>query len=654
MTITPVDRWWKELGILLVVCVPFLFWGIGSISFLDPDEGMYGSIAREMATEGDWITPHFNGIRYLEKPPLQFWLSALTIAAFGPSEWGVRLWSALPAFGAALLIWRMGVCLYGRQGGILAAIVFATGMGVFRYVRVAATDFLLVFSLTLAMYGFIKAALSQSSTVNRQSLIGSSEWQIASSQRSTVSPNFLILFYLGIALGVLSKGLIGLVFPLLIVGLFLLLGRGQWQMGSGVRGEQSSVHYSPVGNFYSFFVNRQSFLGFLLFLAIVLPWHIVAALKNPGFFQFYIVDNQFLRFLNIRAFVEDDIPVTTFAFLALTIVWFFPWSLFIPTALSQGFSKQYLKQSPVQHLRLLVGMWALVVFGFFSLSTSKLEHYFLPAIPPLSLMVGGLWSKAFIHPDSRVGLRWNLMAAALGCSAVGIALLVWSDRLTSQGLLSGLGHLNVYYRILQDQGGVLPFTSVAPFVQLLKGLGAVLAIGWPLSYILFHFSMPRASFVTVLGISGLVAVLVFNLVLLIEPYHSSRPVAETLVSRSEPNDLVVHEGPLEYSGGLPFYTGRRINILNGRRGDLDFGSRYSETRYLFLDNDKFVRAWEGDQRVFLVTRSEVQESVLEKLPSKTVFPVGRYGSRLLYTNRRMASNRASMASSQSSIVNSDQ
>jgi len=132
-------------------------------------------------------------------------------------------------------------------------------------------------------------------------------------------------------------------------------------------------------------------------------------------------------------------------------------------------------------------MWALVVFGFFSLSTSKLEHYFLPAIPPLSLMVGGLWSKAFIHPDSRVGLRWNLLAAALGCSVVGIALLVWSDRLTSPGLLSGLGHLNVYYRILQDQGGVLPFTSVAPFVQLLKGLGAVLAIGWPIFLYPFSF-----------------------------------------------------------------------------------------------------------------------------------------------------------------------
>jgi 4-amino-4-deoxy-L-arabinose transferase-like glycosyltransferase len=530
----------------------------------------------------------------------------------------------------------MGVCLYGRQGGILAAIVFATGMGVFRYVRVAATDFLLVFSLTLAMYGFVKVLLSSKAGAEAGSDVRAHSSRLSGS----------LIFYLGIALGVLSKGLIGLVFPLLIVGLFLLLGRGQWQMDSGGRGGQSSVHYSPFAKFYSLFANRYSLSGLLLFLAIVLPWHIMAALKNPGFFQFYIVDNQFLRFLNIRAFVEDDIPVTTFAFLALTIVWFFPWSLFIPAALSQGFSKQYLKQSPVQHLRLLVGMWALVVFGFFSLSTSKLEHYFLPAIPPLSLMVGGLWSKAFIHPDSRGGLRWNLLAAALGCSAVGIALLVWSDRLTSQGLLSGLGHLNVYYRILQDQGGVLPFTSVAPFVQLLKGLGAVLVIGWPLSYILFHFSMPRASFVTVLCISSLVAVLVFNLVLLIEPYHSTRPVAESLVSHSEPNDLVVHEGSLEYSGGLPYYTGRKINVLNGRRGDLDFGSRYSETRYLFLEDDSFARMWQGKQRVFFVSRPGVQQSVLERLPVKKSFLVGRYGSHLLYTNRRMASSQTNSVKSE--------
>ena len=96
-----------ELVLLLAVSLPFLFFGLG-LSFLDPDEGLYGAIAREMVQRGDWVTPRFNGFPYLEKPPLLFWLTALTFRLFGPSEWAVRLWSVLPALGTVLLAWRMG------------------------------------------------------------------------------------------------------------------------------------------------------------------------------------------------------------------------------------------------------------------------------------------------------------------------------------------------------------------------------------------------------------------------------------------------------------------------------------------------------------------------------------------------------------------
>ncbi len=640
MTCTSEAKWWKEAVVLAVVCGSFLFLGIGSTSFLDPDEGMYGAIAREMAEGGDWITPHFNGVRYLYKPPLYFWLISLTTFVFGPSEWAVRIWSSLPALGVALLIWRLGGWLYGRRGGVLAAIVFATSVGVFRYVRVASTDFLLVFSLTLAMYGFIKAALSQSSTVNRQSSIGSSEWRIANGQPSVVNWHPIFLFYLGMGLGVLSKGLIGLVFPLLIVGLFSLLifMNNRWRYSFGG---------SLLATIRLLFMSRCALCGAFIFLALSLPWHIVAALRNPGFFQFYIVDNQFLRFLNSRAFIEDDVPVTTVAFLVLGFVWFFPWSLFIPAALSRGLFERRLEQPHVKHLRLLVWIWALAVIGFFSLSASKLEHYFLPVIPPLSLITGGLWIQGFASPRFVPSLERWLGVGALGCSLFGVGLLLFSDLLTPQALLAGLAELNVYYRILQEQGATLPFASVSPFVQLLKGLGIVLVVGFPLSFIFFRLRFPKASFISILLLGGAVALLVFRLDLVVESHHSSQAVARALMARSGPNDLIVHEGSLEYSGGLPFYTGRQIYLLNGRRGSLDFGSRYDDAKYLFLDNAKFFRAWEGDQRVFLVTRSEVQESVLKNLPSKTVFPVGRYGSRLLYTNRRMAS-------SQSKIVKSEQ
>ena len=343
---------WRELFLILLLSFPFIFWGVGAISLLDPDEGMYGAIAREMAEKGDWITPHFDGVRYLEKPPLYFWLTALTISLVGPSEWTVRLWSALPALGTALLVWRMGRLLYGGASGLLSAIILLTSVGVFRYTRVAATDSLLVFSLTLSLYGFVRIMLNQ-----------------MRGAKSVWSGPFL--FYLGMALGVLSKGLIGALFPLLIAGLYFWF--------SGERISWNRIHFK---------------WGLLLVVVLILPWHLLVAWKNPGFLQFYFVDNQFLRFLSDRAFIEDDVSVGSFAFLGLAFVWFFPWSLFLWGTWRHGLLNAGLAATPEDRLHLVVGLWAFTVIGFFFISPSRLEHYILPALPPLSLVVGASWCES--------------------------------------------------------------------------------------------------------------------------------------------------------------------------------------------------------------------------------------------------------------------
>lgn len=582
-----VNGQWKDLCIILLLSVPFIFLGLGAIDLLDPDEGMYGAIAREMAEKRDWITPHFNGLRYLEKPPLYFWLTALTFVLFEPSEWATRLWSAVPTLGTAVLTWRIGGLLYGRRAGLLSAIILVTSVGVFRYTRVAATDSLLVFSLTLSMYGFVTTIMNQSSAIKDR-------WS---------GP---LLCYLGLALGVLSKGLVGAVFPLLIAGLYL------WFSGDRIA-----------------ISNMQLKWGLVLFLGLTLPWHLLAGWRNPGFFQFYLVDNQLLRFFSSRAFTEDDVPVTTFAFLALTFVWFFPWSLFLSATLRQGFPDRHSVSLPQEKLRLLVGLWTLAVMGFFSLSSSALEHYMLPALPALSLMVGALWVEAVSAPRPLPSLKWLLVASAVGCGLVGVALILWADRLTSDGVFSWLAEMNVYYRILKDQGVAFPFPSVGPFAPLAKGLGTALVIGLPLALVLFLVRKPLASFVAVTGVAAAIAFMVLKLLVVIEPHHSAKSVALALKARAQQGELIVHAGSLEYSGSLPFYTGRQIHVLNGRRGDLDFGSRYPEGQGLFLDDKDFARLWEGGKRVFLITR---QESVLRKLAGQPLFLVGQYGSRSLYSN----------------------
>ncbi|MBI3001997.1 MAG: glycosyltransferase family 39 protein, partial [Deltaproteobacteria bacterium] len=571
-----------------MVSIPFLLFGLGSIDLLDPDEGLYGSIALEMAKSGDWITPHFNGIRYLEKPPLYFWLTAGTAFLFGSSEWVIRLWSAVPTLGTAILTWRLGGLLYGGHAGVLSAIVLVTNVGVFRYARVAATDCLLVFSLALSLYGFVRMMLDRHADAGCISF-GS------------------FCFYLGMALGLLSKGLIGVALPLLVAGLYL------WLSGDRIGIRQICLKW-----------------GVPFFLALILPWHLLAAWKNPGFFEFYVIDNQFFRFLSSRAFLEDDIPVGTAAFIGLTWLWFFPWSLFLLGTLRHGFSDTRSGSTPDDRLRLLVGLWAVVVLGFFSLSSSTLEHYMLPALPPLSLMVGALWAESVRAAEPLPSLKWLLVAGAVGCGLVGGALILSADRLGPEAFRAWMAELNVYYRILREQGAPFPFSSVAPFVELAKELGAVLAIGVPVSLVLFLLRRPLASYAAMIAVAAGIGFLVLRLLLVIEPHHSAKSVAlalNRLAHRSEP---IIHQGSLEYSGSLPFYTGRQIHVLNGRRGDLEFGSRYPEGQGLFLDDAELARLWREPKRVFLVTREPGQGDVLAGLSGQTVFHLGRHGSRSLY------------------------
>jgi hypothetical protein len=408
---------------------------------------------------------------------------------------------------------------------------------------------------------------------------------------------------------VLSKGLVGLVLPLLIVALYALASGGR---AGGLFAIRHSLFASPVAP--------------LLFLALTLPWYLAAAWQNPGFLEFHIVDNQLFRFLGDWSRVEDEIPVTTGAFAASILLWFLPWSLFIVPSLRYGFV------GPSPNLRPLAGAWAAAAIGFFSLSALKLEHYFIPAIPPLSLMTGGLWRKAFASPRSDgTGLKWCLGLGSIGFALVGAGIVGYADSLTPAKLLAGLAQLNVYYRILQSQGAEFPYASTAPLIQLLKLLGWVLLAGVPLSFFFLRLRMIQASFAAMLCVAGLLAALVFAVLRLTEPYHSTRSLAADLKSRAG-GARIVHEGPLEYSGGLPFYTGRRIQVLNGKRGSLEFGSGYPDARHLFLGDAEFSSLWNGQERIFLITGAPVREPILDRLPKESVSFLGQYGLRRLYTN----------------------
>jgi hypothetical protein len=562
----------KSAVYLLVALALLLFLPKLDMPLLDPDEGLYAAIAREMQTRGDWVVPHVNGLPYLEKPPLYFWLTALTFQLFGPSEWATRLWSAVSALGTVLLTWRIGRRLYGPPAGLIAGIVMATLVGNALYVRRASTDQLFIFCLTLAMYGFLRDA-----------------------ERPDRGRARFLLFYVGAALAVLAKGFIGVVFPVLIVGLGLAVVRRlswrelNWGWGAAV------------------------------FAALAMPWHALVAWRSPGLFNFYVIDNHLLRFLDARRYVEDDVPSSTLAFLVASFLWAFPWSVFL-------LARREPDGSPQARWRPIIIIWLIAIVGLFALSRFKHEYYALPAFPALAVLVGAAWTSG-----RDIG-RW-LVVGLVGSAAVGLWATWVGKGLTPARALSGLAELNAYYRILRDQGAPFPFASARPFGELMQWLGLVLILGWSLATLCWWLVRRRSAFVALVGVAVATTLLIFRLLDLVEPVHSVKDIARAITERAGPADVLVVEGTLEYSPALPFYTGRQFVMVNGALNYFSIAVSFPEARGLFLGTADLVRVWDGPQRVFLVVRRPRAESVVAVLPAERVHEIGRYGSRWLYSNR---------------------
>lgn len=317
-----------------------LFWRLGAAPLLEPDEGRYTEIPREMLATGDLGTPRLDGVLYFEKPPLYYWLNAASIRVFGLNEFAARFWSAVFGLLGVLLTWRLGVAVGGRRAGLVAAAVLGTSPLYVALGRLATLDMTLSFFLTLTLAGFWFAHLEGE---RRRARLW---WHGA---------------FLAAALAVLAKGLIGVVIPAAIVLLYLL-ATGRWRVLARV----------------------PWFSGVPLFLVVSAPWHVLAAARNPDFLWFYFVHEHVLRFATPIA--ERQEPLWYFAaVLALGCV---PWSGLFPSVLRMVRWREVrsaLAERPEVTFLLL---WSGFVFAFFSASQSKLIPYILPALPPLAVLVG--------------------------------------------------------------------------------------------------------------------------------------------------------------------------------------------------------------------------------------------------------------------------
>ena len=328
---------------------------LGSRPLNVPDEARYSEIPREMLVSHDFVTPHINNIKYFEKPPLFYWIQAASLHTFGLNEWSARLMNALMALIGCLGTYVAGRKLYNRKTGWFAALSLSSSLLYFILARFVSPDTTVSVLICFALFSFIL--------------------------------RYYYLLYIFAALAVLAKGLIGIIFPGAIIFLWLLFTKN-WRI----------------------LKQCKLITGTLLFLAITVPWHVLVQLKNPEFFNFYFITQQFSRYLTMSAGRYEPI----WYYIPLLLLGLFPWTGFLV-----GTAQTTDRKNPID-LFLLIS--AVFIFVFYSVSHSKLIPYILPCVPFVALLMGKYFAS---ENKSKLSLWCGFIIPALMCA--GLAITAWIE-----------------------------------------------------------------------------------------------------------------------------------------------------------------------------------------------------------------------------------
>jgi 4-amino-4-deoxy-L-arabinose transferase-like glycosyltransferase len=565
---------------------------------LDDADSVHAEVAREMVARHDWITLHANGIRYLEKAPLMYWGMAASFTVFGAQDWAARLPLALAALALFLVVYQFGARLFNSgMAGLYAALILLTSFGIFIYTRILIPDVMVCLWLSLALMLF---------------------W--ISLQHPQPSRATAWGFAAACALNLLSKGLIGIVFPLGIVAVFLLLNRN-------------------IGHLRRW----HPFSSLLVFLVIAAPWHIAAGIANPsqgqvrGFFWFYFVNEQVLRYLNQRVPRDYD-TVPLWLFWGLLVIWLMPWIVFLFRAIDPIRMRSSLRGVPLprhDQAWTLLGVWAAFVMFFFSFSTRQ-EYYALPALPPLALMIGG-WlgreEKASVRSPGRIAgrriaralflLGWAgaFVAAYLAVRARPPAAGVDISTLLTQNpgdYALSLGHfLDLGTRTM----GIFRFPLLLTAIALAGGTLA--------NVILRSVNLVRTANYALAGMMIVFLIAAHMALVTFSPVLSSKALADAIGPRLQAGDVVEINGEYEAGSSLGFYLRRQVRILNGRSSNLWYGSLFNDAPHIFDDNASFQQLWSGPGRIFLWTPVDQ----VPTLPG-AVYSIARSGGKEILSNQR--------------------
>jgi 4-amino-4-deoxy-L-arabinose transferase-like glycosyltransferase len=584
---------WNPRSVCLIV-LAWLVLHIGCLftpGLLDDVDSVYLEIAREMLQRHDFVTPYIDGIRFFDKPPLMYWLAAGTMHLFGAHDWAGRLPLALLTLVLLLAVYALGLRLFAGisptahpdRAALYSALALATCIGPYLYTRFFIPDIVVALWMTLAVHAFL-IALERIAT-----------------KSSALLP--CLAFAAVTALNLLTKGFIGVVFPIAFVLLYLAISRQLTLL--------FKFHLIP---------------STLTFLAIAAPWHILVALRNPaialpaglglpargGWDWFYLYNEHIARFLS-RRIPHDYGQVPIWLFWLLAAVWIFPWTTFLPAATSLFLPRTYKPSAatPREHeTALTLILWVILVMGFFTLSARQ-EYYSLPALPALALLAGGTLAWAEFQPTSRANrsiLRWSLfflvpLTTLVAAIAFFFAITApHTDPHTDIAtLLAQGGEYNLSLGHIFDLTGRAMGLFRGPLT--LVGL-SMITIG-PLTYLLRRSGRTYAANLSLATAGACLLLCMHEGLVRFYPTLGSLPLANAILAEQiqhpRPSDMILIDGELTAGSTLLFYTQQPVHLVNGRMNGPWYGSFWPDAPQIFETDATLDQLWASPRRIFLLT-----------------------------------------------------
>ncbi len=568
---------------------------------MDDVDAVQAQIARNMIDSGDWVTPRLDGIAYMEKSPLKYWMIAGAFKIFGVHDWAARLPVSLSAMLLCWLVFRMGAWAFSIRAGLYAGLAMATCVGLFLFTRFQIPESALAVTIALAIWSFLRVMDPE----ERRPGVWASTMAAA------------------IGTGLLLKGLIAAVFPAASALLYLAFTRQILLRDTWKRVQPGRV--------------------LAIVLAIAAPWHVLATLRNPpyfawtlhsgpgqyhGFFWFYFINEHVLRFLNLR-YPRDYNTVPRAYFWLFHLLWLFPWSVYFPAAAKLGFR-------PVDRagrMRLMCLCWTGFLLTFFTFSSTQ-EYYSLPCYAALALLIGSALPGSSIEVRRwlRFGTGALIVIAAAAALATGWILAhVWS--LPAPGDIS---------RALIEQ-------PIEKYTLSLGHMGDLTLRSF--AYLRAPLALAFAAFV--LGvllirrwrIAGAVVMMVLffhaaRLALVVfDPYLASRPLAEAL--NRAPRGTLILDNPYWEFSSIVFYAetyhGQRVLMLNGRRNNLEYGSDApGAPGDVFIDDAGFRARWLSSDLFYVCVEHEKVDELRRLVGAGTLHEIVESGGKVVFSNRPAA------------------